>query len=248
LQDRRIAIVQSNYIPWKGYFDIINSVDEFVVYDDAQYTRRDWRNRNRIKTPRGTVWLTIPVEVKGKYLQKINETKISDPEWNRRHWATILQCYSHARCFRPYRDFFEQLYLGSRETLLSLVNYRFLTSICRLLHIDTRLTWSMDYQLKGEKTEKLIQMCRQAGANHYLSGPTAKGYIDEELFSNEGIVLEYIDYSGYPEYQQLYPPFEHAVSIIDLIMNEGSAAPHFMKSFRSADQEGSVSFRACQGA
>ncbi len=98
---KSVAIVQSNYVPWKGYFDMVRGVDEFILYDDAQYTRRDWRNRNRIKTPHGTQWLTVPVEVTGKYLQKIRETRISDPNWARRHWQTLKSCYGTAPpCFR----------------------------------------------------------------------------------------------------------------------------------------------------
>jgi hypothetical protein len=227
----KIAVVQSNYIPWKGYFDLINSVDEFVLFDSTQYTIRDWRNRNRLKTRAGVKWLSIPVEVKGRYLQNIYEVAIADPGWNRRHWGVVTHNYSKAKCFRAYRDAFEHLYLGTDETLLSKVNYRFIRAICDMLGIQTRITWSMDYDLVEGKTERLIYLCKQTHATEYLSGPTARGYIDEEQFRNEGITLRYMDYSGYPEYDQLFPPFEHHVSIIDLILNEGPDAPKYMKSF-----------------
>ena len=105
---KKIAISQSNYIPWKGYFDLINRVDEFILYDDAQFTRRDWRNRNKIKTPNGTQWLTIPVDVKGRYLQKINETKVSDKKWAIKHWKQIKQNYFKAKYFTKYKDFFDE--------------------------------------------------------------------------------------------------------------------------------------------
>src|SRR5579864_4290063 len=125
---KRVAVVQSNYIPWKGYFDLIHSVDEFILFDDMLYTRRDWRNRNRIKTPQGVAWLTIPVQVKGGYLdQRIRDTVVSDPHWNVRHWKTVVHHYSRARCFKQYRPLLEQLYLGQPETHLSLINYRFLS-------------------------------------------------------------------------------------------------------------------------
>src|SRR5262245_47310638 len=107
---KRVAIVQSNYIPWKGYFDLINSVDEFVLFDDVQYTRRDWRNRNKIKTPQGLLWLTIPVEVKGKFQQKIHDTRVSDLRWQTKHWQSIAQAYGKARYFAEYRECFENLY------------------------------------------------------------------------------------------------------------------------------------------
>jgi hypothetical protein len=228
---KKIAIVQSNYIPWKGYFDLISSVDEFILFDDMQYTRRDWRNRNKIKTPTGPVWLTIPVQVKGKYFQKINETVISDPNWNKVHWKTIVQNYSQAKCFPIYKDLFEELYLGCQEQFLSAINYRFLTAICKILGIKTRLSWSTDYNLREGKTERLLELCLQTGAAEYFSGPTAKDYMDEELFRQENIALRYMDYSGYPEYQQLFPPFDHFVSIIDLVLSEGSNATQFMKSW-----------------
>lgn len=226
-----MAIVQSNYIPWKGYFDIINVVDEFILFDDVQYTIRDWRNRNKIKTQNGIMWLTIPVEVKGKYFQKIRETVVCDPRWNQRHWKIFCSNYSKARCFKQYRDLFEGLYLGTKERYLSEINYRFLSSICEILGIRTKISWSWDYSLVEGKTERLIDLCKQAGAREYLSGPAAKGYLDEELFRMESINVNYMDYSKYPEYAQLYPPFEHGVSIIDLIFNEGPNAHKFMKSF-----------------
>jgi WbqC-like protein family len=228
---KTIAVVQSNYIPWRGYFDLINSVDEFILYDDVQYTIRDWRNRNVIKTSSGPLWLTIPVQVKGKYLQKIKDTRISDPAWRRRHWATIVHSYSRAKYFPMQKELFEELYLQADDKLLSEINYRFIVAICRILGIRTTISWSMDYNLIGDKTERLVHLCQQAGATAYLSGPLAKAYLDEELFRKEGIVVSYMDYSGYREYTQLYPPFLSQVSIIDLIFNEGPQATNYMKSF-----------------
>src|SRR6476660_7373735 len=130
---KSLAVVQSNYIPWKGYFDLIDGVDEFILFDVVQYTRRDWRNRNLIKTPQGLQWLSIPVEVKGKYFQKISDTKISDPQWAKKHWASIVHNYAKARCFNEYREIFESLYLGRNETYLSEINEKFIRVICKLL-------------------------------------------------------------------------------------------------------------------
>jgi hypothetical protein len=223
--------VQSCYIPWKGYFDLINLVDEFILYDDRQYTRRDWRNRNRIKTPQGTQWLTIPVEVKGRYDQRIDETVISDPDWTGRHWKTLHHSYSAAPHFDDYAETFSSLYTALDERRLSAVNRAFLETICELLDIDTALSWSTDYEAEGTKTARLVSVCTAAGATAYLSGPSAKDYMDESLFEEAGIELEYMDYSGYPEYPQLHPPFEHEVTILDLLFNTGPEAPRFMKSF-----------------
>jgi hypothetical protein len=228
---KTIAIVQSNYIPWRGYFDLVNSVDEFILYDDMQYTKRDWRNRNTIKSPGGLIWLTIPVQVKGKYFQQIKDTVVVGDKWASDHWRSIVHSYSKAKCFSEYRDVFEELYLGPQDKMLSQINHSFISAICGILGINTTRSWSMNYDLVGDKTERLINLCKQAGGTKYLSGPAAKTYLDEELFRAQGIEVAYMDYSGYQEYQQLNPPFESQVSIIDLIFNEGQDSGKFLKSF-----------------
>jgi hypothetical protein len=227
----RIAIVQSSYIPWKGYFDLIHSVDEFVLFDDVQYTRRDWRNRNRIKTPRGTTWLTIPVNAKGKYLAPIREITVSEPSWSVQHWKTLTANYARAPYFRAYADLFERLYLECSDDRLSAINYRWTRTICDILGIRTKLSWSMDYELVEGKTQRLVGICQQAGAHTYVTGPSARSYIDSDRFVAANIELVYFDYSGYPEYHQLFPPFDHHVSILDLIFNQGPDATRYMLSF-----------------
>src|SRR4051812_8378856 len=107
---KRVAIVQSNYVPWKGYFDLINAVDEFILYDDMQYTRRDWRNRNKIKTPQGPIWITIPLQVKGRYHQRIDEMLVSDPAWAANHWKTLAHNYAAAPCFGEVAEWLQPLY------------------------------------------------------------------------------------------------------------------------------------------
>jgi hypothetical protein len=225
---KTIAISQSNYVPWKGYFDLMRAADEFVLYDDVQYTRRDWRNRNRLKSPNGVRWLTIPVQVKGRYLQRIDETVVSDVDWPTRHWSTLVAWYSRARFFECYRPVLEDLYLGVRERRLSQINRRFLQVLGGLLGIATPISWSSDYDCSGVRTERLLAICRAASADCYLSGPAARVYLDEELFRASGIRVEWMDYDGYPEYPQLYPPFSHQVSALDLLFNVGEDAPRYM--------------------
>ncbi|NOT53464.1 MAG: WbqC family protein [Deltaproteobacteria bacterium] len=227
---KRVAIVQSNYIPWKGYFDLINTVDEFILFDDVQYTIRDWRNRNKIKTAQGVIWLSIPVEVKGRFHQKIREARVSNESWRATHWKSISQAYSKAPYFAHYRERVEALYRSSGSPYLSEINYTFLSTLCSLLGIHTPLTWSSDYDIVPGKTERLLALCQQAGATEYVSGPAAKSYLDETLFAEAGIGVRWMDYTGYPEYHQLSPPFEHAVSVIDLLLNEGPNAWRYMKS------------------
>lgn len=229
---KRVAIVQSNYIPWKGYFDMIAMVDEFIIYDDMQYTRRDWRNRNLIKTPKGLQWLTVPVKVKGKYHQTIRETEIKSVEWAKTHWKTLSQNYCRAQHFDEVAAVFEPLYLKRHYTRLSELNREFINVVCGYLGITTKISNSWDYQLIEGKTERLAVLCTQAGGSEYISGPAAKGYIEERVFSERGIKLSWLDYSGYPEYPQLWGKFAHGVSILDLLFNCGKDAPKYMGCVR----------------
>ena len=226
---KRVAIVQSNYIPWKGYFDMIAAVDEFILYDDMQYTKRDWRNRNQIKTPQGVQWLTIPVRVKGRYFQKIRDTEIEDPEWAQAHWKCIVQAYRKAPHFKEIAEWLEPLYLDTPPMLLSQLNRRFIEAICANLSIQTRISNSWDYELVDGKTERLAALCAQAGGTEYVSGPAAKAYVDEAVFREQGIKLTWFDYAGYPEYKQLWGEFVHGVTILDLMFNCGSDARKYMR-------------------
>ncbi len=229
---KKIAILQSNYIPWKGYFDIINMVDEFILYDDVQYTKNDWRNRNRIVTKDGLRWLSIPVAHTGKFYQKINETKVVDHKWANKHWRSIECNYAKAKFFPMYAERIKKVYEACREEdYLSRINFAFLKEICDILQIQTEITWSSDYKLAEGKTNRLVQLVKDAGGDSYLSGPAAKDYIEEELFAEAGIDLVWMDYSGYPAYGQFFGNFEHGVSILDLIFHEGPQAREFMKSF-----------------
>jgi WbqC-like protein family len=228
---KRVAVIQSNYIPWKGYFDIINLADEFVLFDDVQYTRRDWRNRNQIKTAQGPKWLSIPVATKGKYLEPIKEIRTTGDAWRKSHWAALAESYAEAAHFATYAPAVEELYRGAADPHLSRINHHFLRGICDLLGIRTTLSWSSDYELVEGRTRKIVEICRQAGASDYLSGPSARAYLEEDLFRASGITVTYMDYAGYRPYRQLFPPFEHAVTVLDLLFNEGPAARDYMLSF-----------------
>jgi len=228
---KKIAIVQSNYIPWKGYFDMINMVDEFILYDEVQYTKNDWRNRNKIKTFQGIKWLTIPIR-QLKLEQKINETKTINNKWRKKHWNTLSQSYAKSTYFKDYKNTFEELYLNNNEIYLSQINYQFITTICDILDIDTKIRWSSEFKLEGDRTEKLLGICDQCNASTYLSGSAAKDYFNESLAVERNIKVEWMDYSNYPEYNQLYSSFSHHVSILDLIFNEGKNAQKYMKSFK----------------
>lgn len=215
---------------------MINLVDEFILFDCVQFTRRDWRNRNKLKTPRGVEWLTIPVESKGNYHARIDEIKTSNSSWAQEHWQKIRHNYAKAPCFSEYKDLVENLYGSLDSDSLSVINRKFLERLCEVLDIRTKLTSADDYQIEGDKNMRLINLCLQAGADTYVSGPAAKSYVDEKLFEANGIKLIWMDYGGYAEYRQLFPPFEHGVSILDLIFNEGKDASRFMNSFASQNR------------
>jgi len=215
-----VSICQSNYIPWKGYFDLIKSSDIFVIYDHVQYTKNDWRNRNLIKSNQGLQWLTIPVS-QNKLGQKINETMISYDKWNIKHWKTLKSIYSKSPFFKEYSEYFEELYFNTNSKYISEINQKFIKSLIDLLEIKTKVILSSNFETVSDKNENLINILLKLNATEYLSGPSAKDYIDEKLFTDNGINVKYIDYTNYQPYTQLHGEFEHGVSILDLIFNVG---------------------------
>ena len=224
-----VVITQSNYIPWKGGFDAMALADVVVLYDEMQYTKRDWRNRNIIKTPQGLRWLTIPVEVKGKYLQKINETRISDKRWNQNHLNLLKQNYRNANCYNEVISWVEELYKKCEFEFLSDINQYFIENINQFLGIKTEIIRTEKFVLADEKTERLVDICKKLNATDYFSGPAAKKYMDESKFSDANIKVNYFDYSGYKEYEQLHGEFDHRVSILDLIFNVGDKSSEYLK-------------------
>lgn len=228
----KVAIIQSNYIPWKGYFDIINDSDIFVFLDDVQYTKNDWRNRNKIKTPKGLSWLTIP---SGSNLNRlINEVELKDNNWQKEHWAKIVIHYKDSMYFNLYHDFFEDIYLKRKWSSLSKLNQYIIKKISReILGINTKFVNSNELESDGKKQDKVLSLVSSVSGSIYLSGPAAKDYNDDQLFKDRGIKLIYKDYSNYPEYEQFHPPFEHGVTILDLIFHKGPEAPYYIWGWRN---------------
>lgn len=224
--------MQSSYIPWRGYFDIIDDVDLVIFYDDVQYTRRDWRNRNKIKTPNGPIWITVPVEVKGKYNQTIDKTRISyETNWMKKHTESIRHSYCKAPFFKDYSNGIFDI-LNSKYETISDLNVHMIHWLMQQLGISTKTIMSSKYSVTGVKTDRLINILKEAGATVYLSGPSAKDYIEINKFSDAGIKLEYKVYS-YPEYPQLYGKFIPDVSVLDLLFNCGTDSKKYLKSLKS---------------
>lgn len=229
---KTVVILQSNYIPWKGYFDLMHDADEFVLYDDRQYTRQDWRNRNIVKAEHGPQWLTIPVI--SRFGQRIDETAVANREWAAKHWRTLVQLYRKAPCFDAYAGRIEALYRSAAgEQMLSHVNRLFLEGIGDILGLKTSLRWSSEFDAADGKTERLVALCQATGAARYVSGPAARSYVDTDCFARAGIELAFKSYEGYPEYPQQHPPFAHGVTVLDLLFNVGPDAPWYIWGWRT---------------
>lgn len=228
---KRVAILQSNYIPWKGYFDIIHDVDEVIFLDDVQYTRQDWRNRNRIKTARGLQWLTIPVGT--SIDRRICDVVLPPTQWNITHWRTLTGSYARAPFFRDYQPRLEQLYLANEWHTLSELNQQLIRIIAgELLGITTTFRDSRDFACTGGGATRVLELLRTTAADVYVSGPAGRQYLHPPRFAEASVELVWKDYCGYPEYPQLHPPFEHHVTILDLLFHVGPDAPRYIWGWR----------------
>jgi hypothetical protein len=230
----KCVILQPSYIPWRGYFDQIDRADLFVYYDDVQYDKRGWRNRNRIKTPQGPRWLTIPVNSHGAQTENIpiGDIRIAwDRPWNTEHWQTIRMAYHQAPFFAAYAPLVEDFYRRRYERLADLT-IELTTALAQTMGIEhTRFLRASDLHAQGAKTDRLLNILKTVGATSYLSGPSAQDYIEREKFQSAGIELEFIQYD-YPAYDQLYPPFDPQVSILDLIFMLGPQALEHIRALR----------------
>lgn len=224
---KRVGVIQPNYLPWRGYFHFIRNVDLFLFHDDIQYTKQDWRNRNKIRLKDGSsTWITVPVCAKTNNLIMDVEINYSE-KWIRKHLNIIEQNYRKSPYFSQYFPPLSEL-LGLETRLLSDLNISLTGLICQWLGITTPLVRTSELNCVGTKDEKLINLMNRVGGTHYLSGPAAKAYIVPDLWTKAGIELEYIEYPAYPPYPQIAEPFEPAVSILDLLFMVGPNAPKYI--------------------
>jgi hypothetical protein len=227
----KCVILQPSYIPWRGYFDQINRADVFVFYDDVQYDKHGWRNRNQIKTAQGKQWLTIPVHSRAVVTQAIpiNRVEIDwSRPWNESHWKTISIAYGRSPFFHKYAGMLEAFY-QRQDVRLADLTIDLTVALARELGIrQTRFMRSSELEAGGQKTDRLVQILLQVGASHYISGPSARDYIEPDKFASAGITLEYMDYN-YPEYPQLHPPFDPNLSILDLLFMTGPEAMRYIE-------------------
>lgn len=220
-----VVILQSNYIPWRGYFDLIHDADLFVFDDDLQYTHHDWRNRNRIVTPAGSIWLTIPA---GRDLdRRICDVEVTDQSWKRKHKQLLQHNYARAPGYKQFRPLLDFLYENDL-TNLSAYNQRAIRHIAGLLGLKTAFADTLPWKITGRKTERIVEIMHKVGGTTYLSGPRGGNYIDEERLHDAGIALGYKKYPDYPVYPQAGPTFDPFVSVLDLLLNVGDRAPEFI--------------------
>lgn len=224
------AVIQPSYIPWRGYFDQICKADVFVFYDNVQYDKHGWRNRNRIKTHQGLQWLTIPVLSGGNVVDQllINQVRIdSRSKWNVKHWQTLQQSYRRTPYFDYYAPLLKEFYSREWENL-SDFTIELTIALARELGIrHTQFVRSSSLQATASKTERLVNLLQQLNITHYYSGPSAKSYIEDELFERAKIKLEYMVYD-YPEYPQLHPPYSPYVTVLDLMFMLGKQAGDYI--------------------
>lgn len=226
----KAVILQPSYLPWRGFFHQILKADLFVFYDDVQYDKRGWRNRNQIKTARGKQWLTIPVFSRGTQTAHIPIDQIKivwDNPWNQDHWKALQHAYARAPFFDEYASLLEEFY-GRHDEYLADFTIDLTVALARRLGDQhTRFVRASSLQVEGVKTDRLIAVLKAVGADHYISGPSAREYIEPEKFQAAGIGLEYMVYN-YPEYPQLYPPFDSQVSLLDLLFMTGPQAAAYI--------------------
>lgn len=223
----RVAIIQPNYIPWKGYFDIMHGVDVFVFLDDVQYTLRDWRNRNRIRAPDGSSrWISVPTV--GGRNQRIADVRIDrSQDWARKHCETLRHSYGRTPFFARYFPEFVEIACADWSHLADL-DIALTRRIAGWLGLEPRYHRSSELRPTGLRDERLIELVRRVEGTVYRSGPSARAYIRPEAFSAAGIQLVYHDYAGYPEYPQIARPFDHHVTILDLLFATGPTARDYI--------------------
>ncbi len=222
-----LSCIQPSYIPWKGYFHQIQKSDIFVFLDDVQYDKHSWRNRNKIKTSNGLIWLTVPVLTKKRFGQSIMEVQINNRNnWRKKHLKAIHMNYIKAPFFNKHKEFLASVYEREWKLLVDLDIY-LTVEISKLLGIKTNFIRASEIQLKQDKIHRLIDLCKILNIDTYLTGPLARNYLTAEMFEKEGLKLEFQEYY-YNEYPQLYGDFVHNVSIIDTLFNCGEEAGEYI--------------------
>ena len=229
---KKVAIMQPTFLPWLGYFALIDSVDEFILLDNVQFDKRSWQQRNKILSNNGPLWLTVPVLSKGKLYQKINDVQINRMDNTSpfvKHLRSIENNYKKAPFFEDYFAGIEEI-LSSPTEKLSVLNFKLICLICTYLGMHFQYRWASSLPVNGAKDELLFNICQAVNASHYISPPGSMNYLEQsKLFSDSDIQVDYFSYD-HPSYNQLSPSFESHLSVIDLLFNEGHRSLDIIKS------------------
>lgn len=222
----KAVILQPTYLPWMGYFGMIDLADIFVFLDDVQFEAQSWQQRNRIKTSQGCFWLTVPIV--RHFGQNIKETKINNgTDWNKKHWESIKQSYSKAQFFDKYAPLFLEIYEKKWEYIADL-NTALIKNISEILGLKTRFIYSSEFHIKGVKTERLIKILKEIDATKYITGPGTRDYIESDRFKENNIELYWYEYQ-HPVYPQIRGDFIAYLSVLDLLFNTGDEAISYIR-------------------
>ena len=224
-----LAVLQPGYLPWLGYFDQVDRADIFIHYDDVQYDKGGWRNRNRIKTVSGSSWLTVPVSLSGKFACQINEVEIdAQRKWSRKHLETLKQNYSKAPYFSKYFIELEDLLNRPWRKLLDL-DLALIEMLSGWLGLKTAIYRSSAIEVDGARNDRLLGLCKHFGADKYLTGDSAKSYLIEEKFNTIDVSVEWQNYE-HPTYPQLHGDFTSHLSIVDVLFNCGDSSLEILRN------------------
>lgn len=229
-----VSVHQPHYLPWLGYLDKIDQSDLFVVLDNVQYKKREFQNRNRIKTPDGETWLTVPVVTKGKYEQKTSEVEIDNSvSWQDKHARSLEMNYGKAAHYGEVMGRLMKYYDREPWGRLMDLSVEMLKYYLEAFGIETPVRFESEFDIQGLRTERIVNICLATGADTYLSGSGAKEYLEEGMFEKAGLKLEYQHYR-HPVYRQLHGEFRPYMCAADLLFNHGPESGEIMKKGRDA--------------
>ena len=225
----KISIHQPGYLPWIGFFDKIACSDIFVLLDNVQYQKNYFDNRNKIKTKKGWIWLTVPV--KYRFGQKLNEVEIENNiKWPEKHYKTLITNYSRAPYFSEYFSFFDEIYNKRKWKNLIDLNLTLINYIKEKMGIKTKLKRSSEFKTAGEKGDRILEICQKLKADFYLSGKFGRNYLDEKKFEEKNIKVDYQEFE-HPVYPQIFGDFIPGLSAIDLLFNCGPESRKYLYNY-----------------
>ncbi len=216
-----VTITQSNYLPWRGYFSQIQNSDYFVFLDNVQFTRRDWRTRNRIRTPQGAEWLNVPILQPDSHHKLIENVSVLNDSFLEKHLETIRRNYTRAKQFDPNWKELHSVLFDSYNANLSTFNQKIIKNISKRFALECKFLKANQFENSTDPTQRLLNICLSLNATKYQTGPKAMEYLDVSKFNSKGIEVIWANYD-FKGYDQLWDlDFDPNLSVVDLILNVG---------------------------